>query len=251
MFKNFLQNIAGHATTAAVKYPDTYGVNEVPQQTGFKALLGSLISSFSSGNAGFPGAGGGFGGAQGTLQAYKSFQGQLAGQSFPGGINNKVIKKQLALAPGSVMLPPIDQTSPQSLQNAFGGAIPPQLPFPGQNPMQGFAGASGGFSGPASGSLLSGPLTPFGQFPIGPNGLQSGNKLQLLMFPIMTLFSVVKSLFNFRRTVGFLQPIKIDRNKFAYYSNQKEFEDFKRQEGSFDEYYPEQEDDHFEPGKLG
>lgn len=253
MLKELLKAFTGSATTTAFTSPAGYGISNVSPQATFRNFFSTLTSSFNNtpqaifGNQ-IPGYGGT---GIGAIQAYRNVQGQFAApQYYQGDTPNRTLKAQ-AFAPGAVIVnspsAPIQPPAAQGINQGFFG--PNQLA--GLSPLQGSALQNGStFGGP------QGFVAPFGgqvPYPVGPAGLaQNGiGKLQFLLMPIISIFSFVKSLFGVRGVVNSLKPVQVDRNDLNFYDYQNSYSAFERQEGSFDEYYPEQyETEGFESQKL-
>lgn len=244
MLKELLQAFTGAATTSAYTNPTSNGLS-VPQGTTFKNFFSTLASSFSNSPNGIfqnqlpQGFGGGV--PSGSIQAYRNAQGQFgaAGQ-YPGYTQSGNFRAQ-ALAPGAVV---IDST-PQ---------LPMQLPYnqgyyPNQvaalNPLQGFAGQNGSIN-PQPGfppqNQFGVPLQqyapPYGFPQQGGGGF---GKLSLFILPIIGIFSLIRSLFGLRKFVSSMKPVQIDTNNIDYKNTLTSYQDFEREEGSFDNnYYPEE-----------
>lgn len=263
MLKEFITSITGAATNAAYTNPSGYGINGISPGASFKNFFGTLISSFNnSPGAVFgtpPQASGGisYGGA---VNAYRNAQTGF-NSGFPGQIidnsqaNGRKLKAQI-LAPGSVVINSLGANAPGQSPIAqglgFAAAFPNQLA--GLTPLQGSTGQTIPFvnGGPQAGGFGQ---TPFGQpVPFAPNGFpqQGGfSKWSLLLMPLIGLFSMVKSLFGLRNIVGSLKPVQVDKENINFYEYQNSFNEIERQEGSFDELYPEEiETDSFDVGKL-
>ncbi len=262
MFNQLLNALTGNATTAAYTFPGVNGVNNIPLSSTLKSFFKNVINSIAPGmpvpgaslgagfgqaqGSGFPGMGGagmqgsgfpGMGGAGmqgfngitapglslGALQAYRGAQNQFLG-------NGNIAKhsKAQAFTPGAVVT-----------NGAFAQAMPPA--FAG-NPLQGLTGQSGAVNingfGQNGGGLNS---AQFGGLPgVGLGQTQGGfGKLQFLIAPLIGVFTIFKSLFDMRRTTQALQPIKVNKEDFNLYGIQRDYMEADRQEGSFNEYFPE------------
>lgn len=261
MLKEFITSITGAATTSAYTNPSGYGISGVSPGASFKNFFGSILSSFGNTPTaifggtpqGFGGTPQGFGGIpqgfNGTpnsaVNAYRNVQSGFIG-GYPGSqiINDGSFKgrklKAQALAPGSVVINSLANAPAQgqiSQPLGFAAAFPNQLA--GLTPLQGNATGQGiPFGAPQAGFSQ----VPFGQpAPFAPNGFAQGgfSGLSLLIMPIIGLFSMVKSLLGFRREVNSLTPVQVDTQDLNYFDSQNSYGEFERQEGSFDEYFPE------------
>lgn len=259
MLKEFITSLTGAATNAAYTNPSGYGISGVSPRASFKNFFGNLISSFNnSPGAVFGAPPQAYGGVSygGAVNAYRNAQtGFNAG--FPGQIidttqpRGRKLKAQV-LAPGSVVInsignAPVQPPIPQGL--GFAAAFPNQLA--GLTPLQGSTGQTVPFGGTQAGYTQ----IPFGQpVPFAPNGfpVQGGfSRWSLLLMPVISLFSMVKSLFGLRNIVGSLRPVQVDKEDINFYDYQNSFNEIDRQEGSFDELYPEEiETDNFDVSKL-
>lgn len=224
MLQQLLGFFGGPATTAAFANPATGGAGGfVSPGSAFANVLTSLgpqAFGAAGGIPGFGGAQGGFpAGYGGVTQAYGNAQNQRG---------TSLIKH--ALRPGAVLVGSrIKEGNNVQAQRAAGvGAF-------AANPLQGFAGQAGGFIGGAP-QASGGFNTQPGGFAFAPNGLGQGGffSLQTILLPIMSLIGVFKSLFNFRKTVGSMQPIVVDRYDTGYYGYQQ-YLDNANVEGAFDE----------------
>lgn len=237
MLQQLLGFFGGPATTAAFVNPAGGGAGGfVSPGSAFANVLGSLGPQAYGSAGGIPGFGGGggfpgFGGTQGGFpagyggvpQAYGNAQNQRS---------TSLIKQ--ALRPGAVLVGSRikERNDVQAQRTAGLGAF-------AANPLQGFAGqAQGGFIGGAP-QAAGGFNTQPGGFAFAPNGLGQGGffSLQTILLPIMSLIGVFKSLFNFRKTVGSMQPIVVDRYDTGYYGYQQ-YLDNANIEGAFDEPPP-------------
>ena len=274
MLQEFLSALGGPAAISSYTNPASNGIKGVPAASTFKNFFNNLLSSFtpiSSNN----------------LQGFSQGQGQ--GQGYPRApmqgiqnygnnpffanqvIQNQAIKKKaVAIGPGSVLLDSQmlgSQVSYPSYGQGYGqGQIPqgayPQLaqlagggPLPGGLPIQGFTNQNGAFNGQAQGGFN----TPFGAqggfYPNSPYGSQGQGqgafgKLQLLLMPVIGIFSLVKSLFGFRNLMGSLKPVQVDKQSLDIFEQQKVYDDYEKQEGSFDEFEPEIKNENFNLGNL-
>jgi hypothetical protein len=266
MLKEFITSITGAATNAAYTNPGANGIRGISPGASFKNFFNTIFSSFSNspgavfgnspqafGNSpqafgNFPQGSGGT--SYGAVNAYRNAQTQFGG--FPGQIidnpqaNGRKLKAQI-LAPGSVVINSVGTNAPvqSPIAQGFG--------FAGLTPLQGGTGQTIPFinGGPQAGF----GQTPFGQpVPFAPNGFpqQGGfSKWSLLLMPIIGLFSMVKSLFGLRNIVNSIKPVSVDKEDINFYGYQNGFNEIERQEGSFDELYPEEiETDSFDVGKL-
>ncbi|GEM_PF-5394023 len=263
MFNQLLNALTGNATSATYTLPAGNGISGIPIGSTFRNFFQSVINSISPlptpgalgasfGNGGIGGnginqnGGAGIGGigsigmpglSPGALQTYRNTQNQFMGypQQFYGQNINKHPKAQ-AFAPGAV------------LTNGFPGAIAPQFNQTiAANPLQGFAGQGGSINGfPQGGSFAPIPYGIPGQLPSGTGFTQSGfGKLQLFLGPLIGIFTIFKSMFDLRRTVSTFQPVKVNKEDFNLYGVQRDYLKAEKQEGSFEEYFPEDaEGDH-------
>ena len=263
MLQDLLKAFTGSAATTAFTNPAGFGINNVPPQATFQnffnSFSGSLNSTPQATFGGLP-QGLGNGVSPGAIQAYRNIQGQFpgipAGYSNPFEGNHKRLIKAQALAPGAVEIDNLMQPPVQQAPNLMPG-VAAQLASLG-SPLQGatfqnnpaLGGASqGGFGVPQGGF---GASFGQGQFPVSPATFSQGGigKIQFLLAPIIGLFSLVKSLFGFRRFASSLQPVKVDKNSFSFYNYQGSYNDYEPQEGSFDDYNLEVYSQNLEAGKL-
>lgn len=226
MSNQFLQSLAGATTTAAYTYPGGYGLNAPPQAT-FKNLFGTLLSSLKATPAGmFPSSsipqGQGYPGVGIPYGAY---------QNIPGGL--AVSSKTQAFTPGAVI---VDSSYSQP---QIAPPIDPRVQLVGAlNPLQGFAGQNlNGIQSPNQSSYTS----PLQYQPAGQLGYQQtgAGALSFFLMPILSLFGFVKSLFSMRNKTSLLAPIKIDQHNTDYFHMLDGFGNAQKEEGSFDEYYPD------------
>lgn len=241
MLEEFTNAIYGPITTAAFTNPAGYGIRTVPRQAGFAGVFNRLLSSFSPNNGfGIPQLGYGGNGIGGIpFQGYGGGIGPQALQAFNGSRGQfsntpeRTIRNQ-ALAPGAVVINSkgVPVISPQVAPQ--GGFSPNDLL--GLSPLQGFAGQGGGVGGNYGYGQFGGAGVPLGGsgYVPGQNGF---GPLSLLIFPIISLFSIVKSLLGFRRTLGSLKPVKVDPYDLSYY-NYKNYIEEQYEEGNFDEPDP-------------
>lgn len=237
MLQQLLGFFGRPATTAAFANPTGGGAGGfVSPGSAFANVLGSLGPQAYGASGGIPGFGGGggfpgFGGAQGGFPAG---YGGVA-QTYGNAQNQRgasLIKQ--ALRPGAVLVGSrIKERDNVQAQRAAG------ISAFAANPLQGFAGQAGGFIGGAPQAAGGGFTTQPGGFAFAPNGLGQGGffSLQTILLPIMSLFGVVKSLFNFRNTVGSMQPLIVDRYDTGYYGYQQ-YLDRVNVEGDFEEPPP-------------
>ena len=270
MFNELLNAIRGSATSSAYSLPAGNGIKGIPMGSTLKNFFTSVINSitpiptpgslgtpFGGGGIGRGGNNGGFGNqlggagigqgiggigapglSPGALQAYRNTQNQFIGnpQQYYGQKINKHPKAQ-AFAPGAVVT------------NGFPGAIAPQFNQAiAANPLQGFAGQGGNINGfpQGQGGFTSVPYGMPGQFPGGAGFTQGGfGKLQVFLGPLIGIFTIFKSMFDLRRTVSTFQPVRVNKEDFNLYGIQRDYVKAEKQEGSFEEYFPEDtEGDH-------
>ena len=269
MFNQLLNAITGSGTSSVYSLPAGNGIQGIPLGSTFKNYFNSVINSITpiptpgalgasfggggigqgiqgQGQVGIGGLGsqgiglGGPGLSIGALQTYQNSQAQFAGnpQQFFGGRVNKHPKAQ-AFAPGAV------------LTNGFSGtAVPPQFNQAPFNPLQGFTGQGGvinnGFPPGQGSNFAPVPYGAQGQFPGGAGFTQGGfGKLQLFLGPLIGIFTIFKSMFDMKRTISSFQPVKVNKDDLNLYGIQKEYIAANKQDGSFEEYFPEEnEDDH-------
>lgn len=245
MLKELLSAITNSASTTAYVLPSSNGISGVPASATFKNFFNSLLSSFSGGSPV-----GGFGRqAQGynsgipmqSIQAYRNLQ-----SGFPPQHHGRA----QALAPGAVVINSLTSGGlqpPMPIVNQ--GFYPPIQALAGgsgigMNPLQGFAGGGPIPGGVQGGQVPGGFNTPFGQpgsIPMMPYGYgQQGGfgKLQLLLLPIIGIFTLIKSLFNVRGFMNSMRPIQIDKNNLSLLHTQNSYDEYEREDGSFDEYNP-------------
>ena len=239
MLQELINAISGPAMTAGFKYSSAVdaGVN-IPPRAAFGQFLSTLLSSFTNGSA------------------KNSFQNQ-------NGISQKNLRLN-ALAPGSVLINSANVPAQAQMQQQYPGySIPGQFPgigFSGGSPLQGFAGQ--GFPGAVGAQGLTGGVSGIGGaggiggvggvgFPVGgiggvgfnpsfPNQQGGLGKLMFLIGPIASVFSLLGSLFNLRKLIGSLRPVKIDTSNTNFNGSQ-DYIASKYQEGSFDEPAPYEE----------
>ena len=62
----------------------------------------------------------------------------------------------------------------------------------------------------------------------------------MLLYPVLGLFSVFKSIFGIRRLIGNgMRPVKVNKENLAFNQTKNIYSDFEQEEGSFDEFvYP-------------
>lgn len=222
MNNGLLNMITGQATSTISTLPVGSSVKVGPQAV-FGKVFNNLFNAFTNN----PGAGFGANqsqliGAAGVnplaLQAYNN------AQSGIGAFPQQNLQAQALIGGTNTVQPP----SP--IQNLLASNLA------ATNPLQGAAGTTG-FS--ANGQSL--PQGPIGFSGFGlPNG--GGGKLQMLIYPVLGLVSMFKSLFGLRKMMGGLQPVKVNKENLAYNQINKNIEAFEHEEGSFDEYvYPQEE----------
>ena len=244
------QAISGPLSTTAFALPSSYGINGVPAGLTFQNMLGSLSSSLSAKPEFlFPGNPNtqAFAPNQ-TFGGYRNIQSQsFGGIPFPQGLIPGSMpsrkSKAKAFPPGPLMpgseLIGSDFSPVQSFQQ--GQISPLQVLLGSQLQGQGLIGSPQfGQAGSSQGSF-AGASPSYAQFPQAtyPQTQSSGigGLLGTLIFPVLTLFGAVKSLFSLRGILGGLQPAKVNPNNFqyaqynAYTDNLQENE-----EGSFDDY---------------
>lgn len=235
MLKELINVISGPATFSN---PGSYGVQAQPT---FKKFFGNLVSAF--GGTGYGGYGqAGFGGVgfpssavsnSQALNAYRNVQNQFIGaQGFENG-NDKVLQAQV-FQPGAVISPglPVQQ---QPLLPQSQGFFPPPLSggasfsnYPNQAGSVGFGQPLNTAGFPPAGLPLQGQGFGFGA-------------LSTLLTPIIGIISLIRSLFNFRK--GFInpiQPVEFDKSKTSFGNSMSNYEVAKKEEGSFDEFFPEE-----------
>lgn len=276
MLPEILKAISGVISTSSFSNPAGHGINGVPAQATFKNMFNSLMSSLNgmpqSAVTAMPS---GFGGMPNqAIGTYKNAMGQPIGQipmqlpgmqgQFPNGIpaqsplqffannfshvaNNK--KQGRALPPG-----PMNSGSVvvNSGNNQFMAQMPTQLGAPssalqaligvgggGSAPLQGFAGQAGQAGSP-QGSFGNGSASPFpGQFLPGQGPAQAtklGGILSVFVMPLIGLFGAVKTLFQLRRTVGSMQPLRVHKDNLQYEQYNGYLDEVAQEEGSFDDY---------------
>lgn len=236
MLQNLLNLLTPTNRTSA--YPGAGGsaTGGIPFGKIISGLLGSFTGAqtglpsqaFGSGLAGFNQAGvgaympGGFGGGnRQAMQAYTGIQNQFAN-------NSENVLKNRALSPGAALIDSLKSPSPTGYINSppsFSPGITAQSPFAGY---AGQAGLPGGFGNPA----FAGP----GQLQYAQNGFPQTqtSKWQYLLFPLIGIFSLVKSLFGLRNVFTSLQPVQVDKTNLGYY-NFQDYVSEQYKEGSFDE----------------
>ena len=254
MLQQLLNIFTGAASTTALTYPGANGINAVniTPQLAFKKFFNNLVSSFSStpqaifGNSQSPGGINGIQGFQGQNQGQFPQNGFQPGLFQQNVVSRKNKFKNQALAPGSVVINPISGAQiPTQFNNGFvqPGQFIQQGQFPQQNqpaafnPLQGFANQNG-----AQG-ISQGPLGQAAQFFPGQfAGAQGGGfgKLQLLLFPVIGVFTLFKSLFGLRTVMSSLQEVKVDKSDLDYKKYISAFEDYESEEGAFEEFAPEE-----------
>ncbi len=223
MFNNLFNTIAGAATSASYGAPAANGLSGVPLSATFGKFFNSIMSSFSpfgSNNGSQPNLipqGGGFGGAgfgganQNAIQAFRNAQ---------NGNPTATLQAQ-ALAPGAVLINPASFT-PQGVapSAAFGG-----LGGLGGVPLQGFAGQNGigasGVQGINTANIGGAQFPIEGKFPFyqqNQNGSQQGGfgKLQTLLYPVIGIFTLVKSLFGLRGLKDSMKPVTVNKEDTSY-----------------------------------
>ncbi len=221
MFNNLFNSIAGAATSASYGNPGANGISGVPLSATFGKFFNGIISSFTpfgSTNGSQPNflpQGGGFGGAgfgginPNTVQAFRNAQ---------NGNHIATLKAQ-ALAPGAVLINPASFTPQGAAPSAaFGG-----LGGLGGVPLQGFAGQSGigapGIQGINTANIGGAQFPVQGQFPFyQQNGSQQGGfgKLQTLLYPVIGIFTLIKSLFGLRGLKSSMAPVKVNKENTSY-----------------------------------
>ncbi len=149
---------------------------------------------------------------------------------------------------GNNQLQGLTGINPQTLQ-AFNNARP-------NGGIQSFTRSQTGpaiFQGPLSNNQLAGGLQGFGGqqgnaqqpfLPSGPIGFPGiglpnagGGKLQLLIYPVLGLFTAVKSVFGLRKMIHGTNGLKVNKEALAFNKTSNVFEDYAKDEGSFDEFY--------------
>lgn len=244
MLRELINSISGATATTTFSNPIGYGINNVPPQATFSNFLKTLASSLTNNSqatfgAGFPVGQSGINPA--SIQAYRNAQ--------SGFIKDqRVHNKAQAFAPGAVVVNSLNGGGQQILapQAITGGIAPNQL--------SALSPLSGSTYQNSPSSFPQGQLPfPQGQLPFTGGGYNQGGigKLQLLLLPLIGVFSLVKSLFGIRRFLGTIQPVKVNREDLRFYDYQASYNDYAREEGSFDEYNPELETENFDTEKLG
>lgn len=223
MSNSFLNIISGQASSTISTLPVGSSVKIGPQAVFgkvFNGIFSAFTGNLNNGGAGSQLLGGNAGINPQALQAYNNAQAS-------GSIPQQLLQAQ-ALAPGSSIIGGQAQP-PSPLQNVLASNLA------GSNPLQGGAGTTN--------------FNPNGQqLPSGPIGFQGfglpsgGGKLQMLIYPVLGLVSMFKSLFGIRKIMGGMQPIKVHKENLAYNQTDKNISQFEHEEGSFDEYiYPQEE----------
>ena len=219
MLKELLNALSGSTMTSAFTNPAVNGIRNVSPQASFGNFLSTLTSSLNGrpygANPQMP-----YGGVNNqAIQAYNNLGTQRYG-------------KAQALAPGAVIISSNGSLQPAFPQAFSPGLIPPQ--FNGANQLQGFAGA-GQYGAPAANGVPLGQYpTQFGQYGVPQGGI---GKLQVLIMPIIGLFSFIKSIFQIRRFTNAFQPMQV--NKYVgYHQNQDYLTNLDHEDGGFDEPEP-------------
>ncbi len=250
MLQEFLSTINSSVSNTAFTNPYGNGVN-IPPQAVLGKMFKSLLGAFT-GNPGSPTNTANFaqsynGQNQGAAQAYAN---SLAGgQGFFGAVQPS---KREAFSPGSIINSLQSPPVPQGFANPYG-----QLNT-GINPLQGFAGQGGITAGGIPGTIggipggaggIPGGVGAFGAGNLGGfaqpgtipglNGITSGafGKWSAFLMPLVGLLGAVKSFFGLRRTVGFMNPVQIDKEALDYKISLDNFSKEQNTDGSFDETY--------------
>ena len=230
--------ISGPLASTAYSLPNSAGIYGVPGGLTFQNFLSNLSSSMNARPESlFPSIG-----PQGingqAAYAYKNPQRQSLGgllpqaQFFANSFNNPVSKNKKAkiippglLTQGSAVIGSEIQQAPISpLQALVGQGSPPQY---------GQAGFSQG-GAPQ-------PLQSYSQFPqggfFGQNSRGIGGLLSTFIFPVISLFGALRSLFGLRGFMSQLRPAKVNSNNLQYEQYHEYLNDLEtNQEGSFDDY---------------
>lgn len=213
MLKQFLNGIIGKGTQMG--FGSYTGISSIPSQGGFGQVFNNFLLGGGGRVGGFPQQG--FGGiSPGAIQAFQGAQNQFSDPKA-----TKTIKHQ-ALAPGAVLIG--SQSTPPSFNKS--------------NPFQGFAGQTtqlpGGF-GQGFGGGFGQPFSS--QFPGA--GLLGGlgGGLQSLLFPIISVVGMIKSIFGFRKEIGALRPVVVDKGITGYNQSQQYLAE-EYTPGGFDEPAP-------------
>lgn len=260
MLKEILSALTGSMSTTGFSLPASNGFQGIPASQTFKNFFSNFTSSFTNGpGTAFPqGASSYTGAPTPAIDYYKNIQSQFMGQApgqfishNAGNIRNQRAKGRAfspgALVPGAVIINSAANDFP------YGGQMQPPLPQgQGSLPMQALlgigAGASGlqGFAGqnsiPTPGNFPNGapqfqPQGMYQQTGFLPQGGGIGGIISTLIFPIINLFGVLKSLFQMKNFLGVAKPLKVDTNNLSY----KQYQDYlnyvqTNEEGSFDDY---------------
>lgn len=238
MLKKFFNSIFPGTSYPQSPYTGGVGFNGIPPQVGFNQVLGGLNSPVGFPGAtlpyGAPGLGtipqaGFFGLGPQTLQAYNNVQSKSPRQNL----------RNQALAPGAALISTQTQAKPPQQ------TIPSQQGFIGQSTPFGYGNgfapsqAFGQGAMPFGYGNAYGPSQTFGQgaMPFAPYGSPFLQKAQILLFPIISLFGLVKSLFGLGRFFGIARPIKVNEEDTSY----SRFTDYVSESyvpGGFDEPFP-------------
>lgn len=223
MNNTLLNIISGQATSTINNFPVGSSVKVGPQAVFgkvFNGIFSAFTGNLNNGGAGSQLLGGSTGINPQALQAYNTAQAS-------GSIPQQFLQAQ-ALAPGSSIIGGQVQP-PTQLQGALASTLAIG------NPLQGGTGTTN--------------FNPNGQLPSGPIGFPgvglpaTGGKFQMLIYPVLGLVSMFKSLFGIRKLLsGGMQPVKVHKENLAYNQIDKNITQFEHEEGSFDEYiYPQEE----------
>lgn len=227
MLENLLKTLSGTAATAAYSNPAVNGIRGVPLSATFGKVFNNLLSSFTP-----------FGGITGNNIPQQGF----LQQGF-GGINPNAIQaynnaqnvqpittlKNQAFAPGAVL---INSAGIATTQQAASPAAALGLLGGFAAPLQGFAGQSN-INGQGNPQFpTQGPFQFFQPQQAQQQGGFGG--LQLLLGPVIGLFTFVKSFFGLGGIRGSLNPVQIDKGNIGY----TKYQDYITETyvpGSFDE----------------
>lgn len=256
MLKEILNAFAGSIATTSYSIPSSHGIQNVSGKQTFKNFFSTFTNSLgASTNPMFPPVSGGAAVADTpAANAYRNvqaqFTGQVPGQFISHNAGNVRNKKGRALPPGLLVPGAV------IINTGTNQFIPQQQQFQGSpSPIQALVnvGAPQGLQGSAiqNGSTQQGgfPLfAPNGNGPVQPQFQQSyaqggiggtaiGSLLSTVIMPIISLFGVIKSLFQVRRFLGSASPARVNPENLSYNQYQGYLDDVEAsEEGSFDDY---------------
>jgi hypothetical protein len=233
MSNALLNSILGQATSTINSLPVDSNVH-VPSKAVFGKFFNNMLSAFT-GNQG------GINLGNGQMQGLGGITNPTALQAFnnarPNGLpfNASGLQNYNTQSAGPALLQPPGIQSNLAYQQAQLQGL-----APGVSGLQGFAGQQNPYGNTQQSSLPGGPVG-FGGFGL-PNA--GGGKFQMLLYPVLGLVSVFKSIFGIRSLIANgMHPIRVSKENLAFNQTKTIYSEYDQQEGSFDEFsYPNEKD---------